>query len=119
MEKVEYSDDIHIIEKDGVCQVVVTTKVGGGAGGPLYLASSFDLADLLQTIIEKDPELFRKKVWKPLADKYGYPLKALTEGNKQGGMSSKIDKGQHSWNPPPPPPAARQHKVPRHKRYTI
>lgn len=111
MEKVEYSDDIHIIEKDGVCQVVVTTKVGGGAGGPLYIANSFDLADLLQTIIEKDPELFRKKVWKPLADKYGYPLKTLTEGEKQDEMSSKSKYSNYLY--PPPPPSI--YNVPRHK----
>lgn len=106
----EYTDTISVVEEDGVCKVVMITTVYGGAGGPLELKGKIDLADLLQTIIEKDPELFRKKIWKPLADKYGYPLKALTEDEKQGG---------HSWDPPPPPPAARLHKVPQHKRYTI
>ena len=104
----EYTDAISVVEEDGVCKVVMITTVYGGAGGPLELKGKFDLADMLLTIIEKDPELFRKKIWKPLADKYGYPLKALTEGEKQGGMSSKIDKSEHSWRPPPPPP--RLHK---------
>ncbi len=74
MIKMEYSDSISVVEEDGICKVVITTVVKGGAGGPLYLKKRFDLADLLLKIIEKEPEFFRKKVWKPLADKYSYPL---------------------------------------------
>jgi hypothetical protein len=105
MKEIKYNDSISIAEieeEDGVCKVIISTTVYGGAGGPLYLKDSFDLADLLQTIIEKDPELFRKKVWKPLADKYGYPLKALTEGEKQDEMSSKSKYSNYLYPPPPP-----------------
>ncbi len=98
--KIKYNDYVHVIEKDGVCKVVVTTTVGGGAGGPLYLASSFDLDKLLLKIIEEDPKLFRKTIWKPIADKYPYPL---------GGKCCSLAKGKKSAHsnyllPPPPPP---------------
>jgi len=71
--KTKYNDSVHVIEEAGVCKVIIETKVEG-LSAPFTLTNSFGLADLLQTIIEKDPKLFREKVWKPLADKYSYPL---------------------------------------------
>ncbi len=93
--RIDYNEYVYVVEKDGACKVVV---------GAMEL-KSFDLDKLLLKIIEKDPKLFRKRVWKPIADRYSYPIGSLTEGKTQGGMKSNLKKSAHAnyLRPPPPP----------------